>query len=106
MAKKVVSQVATQAMSIEDMRAAIQAEDARIKAEEYAAKQAAKKPVGRPGRKGTSQRTYHLSPDAIQGIDALSDAQNRDMSVIVDELILNSLYSNAKAMNIFNAKRS
>jgi hypothetical protein len=102
MAKKIVSQV-TQAMSLEDMRAAVAAADLAAKAAEAAAKLAAKKSVGRPGRNGTEQRTYHQSADAIAALSALKSATGKDLSVLVDEAVLNLLYSDAKAQAIFSA---
>ena len=103
MAPKAPKPPVTQALSVDQMREMVAAADRAAKEAEMAAKLAAKKAVGRPGRKGTEQRTYHQTKDGINALAALKSATGKDLSVLVDEAILNLLYSDAKAQAIFSA---
>jgi phosphopantetheinyl transferase (holo-ACP synthase) len=88
MAKKQVLQAAPKAMSLEDMRAAVQAEDARIKADALAAKEAARKAVGRPKLSGErKQFTFHVLIDQMTDMRMLAARTNTPLSALLDEAL-------------------
>ena len=89
--------------SIDEMKARVAAHELAEKVRIEAEKLANKKPVGRPGRKGTIKRSYHILEEDVEALEALKTVTRKSFDELVSEGIQMVFSSNPRAIAKRNA---